>query len=115
VSFETSVLVSRLAEPFPESWQFVTDLERGLYTEYGVGNASPLRLLSPRAIWVYVRALFSGRLLSLSSRGDGQRADTAQLGADFVVGGDGRIALAWVSKTPADRPRMKRLRAALDG
>lgn len=113
VSFEPASLLSRLASSFPEEWHFVSDPGRNLYEAYGAGLASLPRLLSPRTLWAYLRAVLDGRLFRNGTRGDGEMPDTAQLGGDFVISRHGRVQLAWSSSTPADRPGMEVLRKAL--
>ncbi len=88
------------------------DEERAAYRAYGLGRASWLRTLTPRALGPYVThylrsgAIGSGRL---NVRGQ----DLRQMGGDFVVAPDGRLALAYASHDPADRPSVTQLLAVI--
>jgi peroxiredoxin len=86
----------------------LTDESRDVYGAYGMGRASWLRTLTPRALAPYIRLAFSGRAVP---RAPDQ--DVRQRGGDFVIGPDGRIRLAHVSDDPADRPGVSAILAAL--
>ena len=85
------------------------DERRTVYGAYGMGRASWLRTLTPRALAPYIRLMFSGRAVPRASD-----QDVRQRGGDFVVGPDGRIRLAHVSDDPADRPGVGAILAALE-
>lgn len=90
----------------------LADEQRVAYTAYGLGRASWLRTLTPRALAPYVRLYFSAR-----RRGFGRRTiegqDLRQMGGDFVVAPDGRLTLAYASHDPADRPSIESITAAI--
>ena len=91
------------------SFQCLSDEQRVAYRAYHLGRASWLRMLTPRAIAPYVK-------LYLRRRG-GRPAvggqDLRQMGGDFVVTPDGRLALAYASHDPVDRPSIDDLLAAI--
>ena len=95
----------RLRLPF----RCLSDEPRVAYRAYGLGRASWLRTLTPRALAPYLKLYFR--------RGGPRPAyggqDLRQMGGDFVVGPDGRLALAYASHDPADRPTVDQLLAAL--
>jgi hypothetical protein len=83
----------------------LSDEQRVAYRAYGLGRASWLRTLTPRALAPYIR---------LYLRRSGPRPayagqDLRQLGGDFIVAPDGRLAFAYASHDPADRPSADQL------
>jgi peroxiredoxin len=87
----------------------LVDRDRRVYRAYGLGRASWLRTLTPRALAPYLLHVFSGRVVRRATD-----QDVRQRGGDFVVGRDGRLRLAYASDDPADRPTVDALIAALD-
>ena len=90
----------------------LSDERRAAYRAYGLGRASWLRTLTPRALAPYVTLYFRAR------RGGGRRPDYGgqdlrQMGGDFVVAPDGRLTLAHASHDPADRPSVEQILAAI--
>jgi AhpC/TSA antioxidant enzyme len=80
------------------------DAERRVYSAYGLGRASFFD------VWGRATARRYLTILRSSGPGSGLRdlkaatADTRQLGGDFVVAPDGRLAWGYWSAGPADRP-----------
>lgn len=87
----------------------LADEERTAFAAYHLGRASWLRTLTPRALAPYVR-LYVRRGGPRPAYG-GQ--DLRQMGGDFVVAPDGRLALAYASHDPADRPSSDAILAAI--
>lgn len=87
----------------------LSDEGRVAYRAYHLGRASWLRTLTPRALAPYVTLYFRRRRLGgaagrSAGRDDLVGQDLRQKGGDFVVAPDGRLALAYASHDPADRP-----------
>ena len=93
-----------LAIPFP----IVADVERRLYTLLGAERAPARQVWSLGTLRMYARLLRSGRRLSVPTE------DIRQLGADAVVGRDGRLRFLSLPATPDARPPIADLVAALD-
>jgi hypothetical protein len=95
----------RLRLPF----RCLSDEARLAYRAFGLGRASWLRTLTPKALAPYVRLyLRPGGPRPMSG---GQ--DLRQMGGDFVVRPDGRLTFAYASHDPADRPSVDDLLAAI--
>lgn len=101
---QTEQLVSYRGEhdlPFP----ILLDPDRSTYHAYGLGRASTARVWSIGTLRRYAQIL----------RRDGRSAlrrpseDTRQLGGDFVIGPDGRLAWGFWSEGPDDRPSVDQL------
>lgn len=86
----------------------VADVDRTLYRLLGAERGSNRQIWSLGTLRMYARLLRSGRRL--------QRAtdDIHQLGADAVVGRDGRLRYLSLPSTPDARPPVSDLVAALD-
>lgn len=93
----------RLRLPYP----VVTDETRQAYGAYGLGRGPWWRVWGLQTLREYRR---------LSRRGvrlQRPREDTLQLGGDFVVDRGGRLAYAYPSRGPSDRPPVDELVAAV--
>ena len=95
----------RLGLPFP----VVTDEERTVYRAYGLGRGDWKQVWGPATIRRYGELLKAGRRLQKPTE------DILQLGGDFVVGPDGRLAYVFRSEGPDDRPPIDDLVAAVAG
>jgi alkyl-hydroperoxide reductase/thiol specific antioxidant family protein len=95
----------RLRLPF----RCLSDEARAAYRAYGLGRASWFRTLTPRALAPYLPLFFRRRGPRPAYGGQ----DLRQLGGDFVVAPDGRLALAYAAHDPADRPSVDRLLDAI--
>ncbi len=84
----------RLGLPYP----VLADEERASYRAYGLPRGRWWRIFGMRTLWTYARLLRKGGRLRRVDE------DIRQLGGDFVVGRDGRLAYVYRSKGPADRP-----------
>ena len=107
VSFERLELLQGISIEDGFGWPVLADESRRGYELYGLERASFARVwLSPRTVWYYARAVLRGQRLRRPG------SDSSQLGGDFLVDPLGRIALAFRSAEPADRPAIELILAA---
>lgn len=85
----------------------LADQTRAVYRAYGLRRGSWRQIWGLDTLRAYKRLLGRGRRLRLPTE------DTFQLGGDFVIDPDGRIAYAYRSVTPDDRPTVDDLLMAL--
>jgi peroxiredoxin len=88
------------AEPLP--FPFLCDPERQVYRAFGLERGSKAMFFRPRVILHYLRQMRRG----WSIRRPGPGEDVLQLGGDFVLDPNGRVAFAHLSTDPSDRPAM---------
>lgn len=93
-----------LALPFP----IVADPQLQLYAALGVTRAGNRQVWSLGTLRMYARLLRRGRRLARPTE------DVHQLGADVVVGRDGRLRYLLLPPSPDARPPISDLIAALD-
>ena len=86
----------------------VADVDRTLYRLLGAERGSNRQIWSLGTLRMYARLLRSGRRLHRATE------DIHQLGADAVVGRDGRLRYLSLPSTPDARPPVSDLVAALD-
>lgn len=89
-------------------WPVLVDPELGAYAAWGLGRISPLRMVTPGVVVRYARLLRKGERLQRPGH------DALQLGGDFVVGRDGRLAYSHPQTGPDDRPPTATLVAELE-
>lgn len=94
---------AHLALPFP----LLADPERRVYRQFGLARGALHRIWSPGTLVLYARLLRQGRKLQRPTQ------DTRQLGGDFVIGPDGRLAAAFRPASPDARPPIDALVAAV--
>ncbi len=87
---------------------FVTDTTRQLYRLLGAERGTRRRVWSPGTLRMYGRLIRSGRRLQRPTE------DIYQLGADAIVGRDGRLRYLSLPASPDARPPVDELIAALD-
>jgi hypothetical protein len=87
---------------------FVADPDRRLYQLLGAERGSRRRVWSPGTLRMYARLIRSGRRLRRPTE------DVYQLGADAVVGRDGRLRFLSLPASPDARPPIGALIDALD-
>lgn len=87
---------------------FVADTTRQLYRMLGADRGTRRRVWSPGTLRMYARLIRSGRRLQRPTE------DIYQLGADAVVGRDGRLRYLSLPASPDARPPVDELIAALD-
>ena len=95
--------------PFP----VLSDPDRATYRAYGLDRGSLTRVWGWRALRRYVEIFRSegfGAVRALQRPAE----DTRQLGGDFVIGPDGRLAYGFWGEGPHDRPSVDELVAAVD-
>jgi len=84
------------------SMPILIDGNRDVYHAYGLGRGSLGR------VWGWSTLRRYAQILRTSDRGISDLAstteDTRQLGGDFVIAPDGRLAWGYWSEGPADRP-----------
>lgn len=100
VSFDGINEVVRYASSLNLSFPVASDDSRAAYRAYGLTSASFWHTWHPKTLWRYVKLLRQGRKLQKPQKG----SDLSQLGADFVVDVEGRVAYAHYSERPDDRP-----------
>lgn len=79
----------------------LADVDLVLYDLLGAGRGSIRRVWSPGTLAMYTRLLRRGRRLSAPTE------DTLQLGADAIVGRDGRLGRVWLPPSPDARPTIE--------
>ena len=109
ISFDAARRVRGYCRRMHLPFRCLSDEQRVAYRAYHLGRASWLRTLTPRALAPYIRLYF--RLGGRRPAYGGQ--DLRQMGGDFVVAPDGRLALAYASHDPADRPPVEQILAAI--
>lgn len=88
---------------------FGIDIERRSYRDWGLRRVSPLRLLLDPPLWLaYARLLLGG-----GERWRPRGRDALQLGGDFVVAPDGRVAYSR-PQVKDDRPPVGELLRELE-
>jgi len=91
------------------AYSVLADEDRAVYRAYGLGRGRWWRVWSVGTMRAY------GRLLRAGHRPTVPEGDTLQLGGDFVIDPCGRIAYAYRSTGPADRPSVDDLLTAVRG
>jgi peroxiredoxin len=95
----------RLALAYP----VLADETRAVYHAYGLRRGTWWRVWGLKSVRAY------GRLLHQGGRLERPSGDTLQLGGDFVVDRDGRLAYAYRSTGADDRPSVDDLLDAVRG
>ncbi len=85
----------------------LADPDRTLYSRFGLSRASLLRVYNPGTIRLYASLLRKGRQLRRPTE------DTRQLGGDFLIDANGRLASGFWPTSPDDRPTVHQLLAAV--
>jgi peroxiredoxin len=81
----------------------LADEARSTYRAYGLGRGSWRRVWGVRSMRAYARVLRGGHRPSFPTQ------DTLQLGGDFIIDPEGRVAYAYRSNGPDDRPSVAEL------
>jgi hypothetical protein len=81
----------------------LADVDRVLYDLLGAGRGSIRNVWSPGTLALYGRLLVRGRRLRAPTE------DTRQLGADAIVGRDGRLHRVWLPERPDARPPVEEI------
>ncbi len=107
ICFDTLERAERYAREHAVPCPLLVDPERRVYRAYGLERGAWWRFLLPKV------ALRYGLLLKRGAAPTRPEADPLQLGGDFVVDPEGRLALVHPSKDPTDRPAVATLLAAM--
>ena len=91
------------------SFPVATDVDRELYQALGLERGTRRQVWSPGTLKKYWQLLRAGKKLQRSHQ------DIRQLGADVIVGADGRIIKIFRPATPDARPSVDDLLAHLGG
>ncbi len=89
------------------SYPVLADEARVAYRAYGLGRGRWWQVWGPQTLRAYRRLLGSGQRLRVPTQ------DTLQLGGDVVVDRTGRLAYAYRSRRPDDRPSVDDLIVAV--
>ena len=113
LTFTTPELLDEYQQRQELDLPVLVDPDRGVYAAYGLGRGSFRQVWGWATIRRYVQILRP----SGSRRRIGDLApateDTRQLGGDFVITPDGRLAWGHWSTGPADRPDVDEIVAAV--
>jgi peroxiredoxin len=89
----------------PRPFPFLCDPERAAYRAFGLGRGSWWMFLRPRVLASYLWGMARGWRPRRPVAGE----DVLQLGGDFLLDRDGRLAFARRSADPGDRPAAEEL------
>ncbi|MCC6421231.1 MAG: AhpC/TSA family protein [Gemmataceae bacterium] len=109
VSFTGPVKVRAYVERHPLPFAVVADPDRIAYRAFALERTSWWTFLQPGVIGRYLKWLFRGVKPEAAERGE----DVLQLGGDFVIDRAGRLAYAYRSAEPTDRPAPEEVRRAV--
>jgi len=87
--------------------QCFADPQQQAYRAFGLGQASASEILTPGVAFAGMQAALEGHIPGKTV------GDPLQMPGTFVIGSDGRIRLAYYSRTVADHPDNKLLLGAL--
>lgn len=83
--------------------------DQSAYKEYGVGKIDAQDVFNPASWRAWGRVALRGY-----KPGSPGEQDAQQLGATFIIGTDGRVALAHYNKYMGDHPQMRKLQAMVN-
>ncbi len=107
VSFAPPAMLAAQRKHLQVPFTFLSDPDRELYRLVGAERGRLRDVWSLGTLRTYARLLRSGRRLQRLA------GDTRQLGADVVVGRDGRVRYLCLPTSPDERPPVTALIAAL--
>lgn len=108
VTFATPERLAAYRAHLGVEFELLADVDRRLYTLVGAQRGSRRQIWSMGTLRMYARLLLRGRRLRRPTE------DIHQLGADLVVGRDGRVRYLALPPSPDARPPISELIAALD-
>lgn len=108
VTFATPERLAKYREYLRVPFFILSDTRRELYRLLGAGRGTARQVWTIGTLTMYVRLMRRGRRLHWPTE------DINQLGADAVVGRDGRLRYLAVEASPDRRPSIDELVAALD-
>lgn len=100
VSFTGPKQVTAYLKRYPLPFPVVSDPTRAAYRAFTLASASWPSLFRPRVLLPFIKLLLRGWEFRKPARGD----DLLQLGGDFLLNPRGRLAWAYPSENPTDRP-----------
>jgi peroxiredoxin len=107
VAFATADYVAAYQRERLAPLPVLVDQTRTAYRAYGLARGPVRKVWGPKIWWAYAKLMAKGRRFKRPTQ------DTLQLGGDFVVGRDGRLAYVFRSEDPDDRPTVDELLAAV--
>lgn len=107
VTFETPQFVKSYIDETGFAWPMAINESRSLYRAYGMDRGSFWAIWGPHNWGAYFKLMAHGRMPRPP------HDDVNQLGGDVLVGPDGIVRLHHVSRSPADRPSIDSLLAAV--
>lgn len=102
------VLAARL-QVEPRSFPFVGDPDRSAHRAFGLERGTWPMFARPRVLGRYLARMAGGWIPRRPAPGE----DVLQLGGDFITDSHHRLAWAYRSADPTDRPSVPQLLAAL--
>jgi peroxiredoxin len=109
VSFTKPSRVAAYVAAHPLPFPALADPERAAYAALGLGRTSWRKVLRGGVLARYLRLILRGWMPHRTAAGE----DVMQLGGDFVLDRHGRLAYAYRSAEPTDRPPAADLLAAV--
>jgi peroxiredoxin len=109
IGFGTPADLAGFLEGQPLPFPAAVDPGRRAYEAFGLGRTSWPRLVGPVSLFGYARLMIRGWLPWKAQTAP----DVLQLGGDFVLDGRRRIAFAYRSVRPTDRPTAQQLLQAV--
>jgi peroxiredoxin len=108
VSFTPPAKMKAFIERHPLPFRIVSDPNRDAYRAFALGRTSVGAFFRPGVLWRYLRGVFRGY-------GPAKPVDDdmMQLGGDFLIDAEGRLAWSRPSHEPTDRPSANELQAAM--
>lgn len=107
VTFELNVVAENYVRQTSLPWPFLVDVNRTLYSAYGMSRGRWWDLSGPAVILEYFRLFAKGRTLKKTT------GDVKQLGGDVVIDPSGIVRFHYVGVGPADRPSVDALTAVI--
>ena len=108
ICFDPLERAERYARDQELGFPLLVDPERRVYGAYGLEQGAVWRFLLPQVTFGYLRLMVGG-----GRRIQRPHEDPLQLGGDFVVDPEGRLALVHPCQDPSDRPPVAQLLAAV--
>lgn len=100
VSFAQPALLALYERDQSLPFAIATDPTRAAYRAFGLERTTWREMLRPSVIWGYLRLMLRGWMPHRGNKGE----DPLQLGGDFVLDPQRRLAYAHRSAEPTDRP-----------